>query len=397
MALLSWLIFAESSETQDRLRDALEVSARSEVQTVTREVTAIGRLVDQHHPDALLVELGEKADLTLDAVEALPSPRPLMIAIGPEGDSRLILRAMRCGATEYLPDTVGAEGLAASITSLGRQEIRVATSHHAAVVGVLAAKGGLGGSFVTCQLASTLAGSDTSVNVVDLALRQGDVALYLDVESSYTLADVARRDGPIDSAYLKTILQARSPKLSVLAAPAEIEEAELVTSSRVDTTFDVLMGESDWLLVDLSRDFDDITLRTLDRLDLLLLVTTVDIPALHHTRRNLELLDRIGFPMHKVRLLANRDTDHNAVTDKDLSEFVGRPADAKIPNDFGASHECVSFGKSLADVAPRSEITEAFAELAANLYEWVGRDRPEIDDAPKGLRGYLKRAFHGAN
>ncbi len=138
-------------------------------------------------------------------------------------------------------------------------------------------------------------------------------------------------------------------------------------------------------------------MRALDRLNLLLIVTTVDIPALHHTRRTLELLERIGFPMEKVRLIANRDTDHNAVTDKDLTEFVGRPADLKIPNDFGASHECVSFGKSLKDVAPRSEILESFQDLASRLYDWVGRDRPEGDETPKGIRGYLKRAFHGAD
>ncbi len=398
MSEISWVICADDAGLTARLLEAVSGDQPAERHATVALPNELVRRVAEEAPQALLVGLGAQADAVLRAVEGLAAPRPTIVVVGPEDDSQLILRAMRTGAREYLPNSAGIRELRASVRgvedSLG---LGGGSGSKASIIGVMGTKGGTGSTFVTCQLATALRRSGDRVTLCDLDLRQGDVSLYFDLDPAYTIADVAKRTGEIDGAYLKTILHSHASGVSILAAPRQMEDGELVSGRHVDTVVEVLGEEADWLLFDLSRDFDDVTLRALDRLDTLLLVTNACIPTLHHTRRRIELLERIGFPASKIRLVLNRDSDKNSVSERDLTEFLERSFDAKLPNDFEAARECVSYGKSLIEAAPRSRLAGAFEELASAVRGFSGRGDTQDTTARKGLRGYLKRALHGSH
>ncbi|NNL87206.1 MAG: AAA family ATPase [Myxococcales bacterium] len=398
MSEISWVVCGDDVALTERLLDAISGEQPSERRATVAFPAELERRIAEESPQALLIGLGAQADAVLRTVESMPGARPALVVVGPEDDSRLILRSMRIGAREYLPHGATTEELRASVRSLENSLGLVTHSAaRAKVVGVMGVKGGTGGTFVSCQLAASLRAAGDSVTLCDLDLRQGDVSLYFDLDPAYTVADVAKRTGEIDAAYLKTILHTDPSGVSILAAPRQMEEAELVGGRHVDTVAEVLGEDADWLIFDLARDFDDVTLRALDRLDLLMLVTNACIPALHHTRRRLELLERIGFSSTKTRLLLNRDSDKNPVSERDLVEFLERGFDAKLPNDFDAARECVSYGKSLSEAAPRTRLTNAFVDLAQSTRSWVGRGGDSDRANRRGLRGYLKRALHGAD
>jgi pilus assembly protein CpaE len=269
------------------------------------------------------------------------------------------------------------------------------------LVGVLGAKGGVGATVVTCQLAGALQVAGCATCVVDLDLRDGDVALHYNVEPAYSLADVAKTSNRVDAAYLKSVAHEHSSGTSVIAAPQRPEEAELIGAHHLEWVLEILRSQYEFVLVDLPRAWDEAGLGTLDLLDQLLLVFGLDLPSLAHARQHLELLARIDFPLGKIRLMANRCQRSNGVSARETARFLGRAPDVRIPNDYLAVMESITSGKLLSQAAPRSDVHRAFRELAQHTREWCGRAAPDEKPAKRGgislVRSLIRRRHNGAD
>jgi pilus assembly protein CpaE len=389
---LSFVVFSDSEEACTRSRQLLEESGHAEV---LETLTAADALVDAlraRRPDALYVDLGKAPDAVLRAVEAIAPPRPLLVLAGPQEASALILRAMRLGAREFLPEHPSEADLSAALERLLLGvEPSTPAGCSAPVLAVMGAKGGVGATLVACQLAARLQAHGQRTVLVDLNLPLGDVALHLDVQPRYTLANLANQDEHIDATYLKTVLQTHPSGLEILAAPTRVEEAELVHGRHVERALAILRASYDFVVLDVSRSWTEPSVRALDLADQILLVTLRDVTTLSHAREHLDLLRRLGHPETKIRLIANRASRTDPVTPGDFDQFLGRGADVRLPNDYRAALTSVTEGRSLAEVAPRSPLTRAFDELADKVVEWCHVDSEETEPKRGWLRGLGRR------
>jgi pilus assembly protein CpaE len=144
-----------------------------------------------------------------------------------------------------------------------------------------------------------------------------------------------------------------------------------------------------WVLWDTPRDFDERSLRVLEQSNPIVLVTTPDVPALNHTRMQLDQLARLGHHQESIRIVVNRSETGAAVSARDAGAFLKRPVDATIPNDYPRASACVNEGRALYDLAPRSPLERAFSELALLAHTWCGQSRP-APPPKKGLLGRLR-------
>ncbi|MGI9591719.1 MAG: AAA family ATPase [Myxococcota bacterium] len=338
--------------------------------------------------DAVVADLGlEDPAAVLELLDKLPTPRPALVVIGPRDESGVILRAMRMGVREYFETRPTESDLRVVLERIAAERAPEsdAPARPARVVAVMGAKGGVGATVVACQLAASLKAQGASVAVVDLNLPLGDVALHFDIQPSYSLANIAREDDKLDSTYLRTLLQGPPDGVQILPAPTHAEEAELVRGSHVERVLQLLRGEFEWVIVDVARDWGERTVRALDLADQILLVTLLDVPTLNHTREHIDLLARLGHTGNRVRLLANRHGAGDSVLDKDLAEFLDRPADFRVPNDYHTTVSALNRGISVAEVSPRSGVARAFEELAVLLHDWCGVERRSPDDSKEGV------------
>lgn len=392
MGQLSFVVFSDSEEACTRSHQLLEESGHAEV---LETVTAADALVDAlraRRPDALYVDLGKAPEELLDAVEALAPPRPLLVLAGPQDSSPLILRAMRIGAREFLPAHPSEADLGAALERLLLGvEPSAPAGHSAPVLAVMGSKGGVGATLVACQLAARLQARGQRTVLVDLNLPLGDVALHLDVQPRYTLANIANEDEHIDATYLKTVLQGHPSGLEILAAPARVEEAELVQGRHVERALAILRASFDFVVLDVSRSWSEPSVRALDLADQILLVTLRDVTTLSHAREHLDLLRRLGHPDAKIRLVANRAAKSDPVTPGDFQQFLGRGADVRLPNDYRAALASITEGRPLAEVSPRSALARAFDELAENVVEWCHVDSEELEPQSGWLRRLGRR------
>ncbi len=344
--------------------------------------------VRANRPDIVVADLGDDPEAVLDLLEKLPTPRPRLLVQGPADQSAAILRAMRMGVREYFEEPPSEEQFRFAITALASEIVpESGGSKPARVVAVMGAKGGVGATIVACQLAASLRAGGARTAVVDLNLPLGDVSLYFDVQPAYTIANIAREIDQLDATYLRTLMQGRPDGVQILASPSQAEEAELVRGSHVENVLELLRQDFDWVILDVSRTWSEPTVRALDLADQILLVTLMDVPTLHHTRQHIDLLERLGHSGKRIRLIANRYSSTDPVTDKDVSDFLDREPDFRIPNDYPTTVASVNRGVSVAEVSPRSAVARAYAELNRCLHTWSDREPPAVE-----ARGAFARA-----
>lgn len=398
----SCIFYAATNGALRRHALRLEAEGTIELGHVTAEPSELIAAVGAQTPDLVIADLGDDAERVLDMLDKLPTPRPRLVVIGPKDQSGTILRAMRMGVRDYLDSDPTEDDLRSAVLRVAAELVprgaaaEKARAHPARVVAVMGAKGGVGTTVVACQLAATLRARGARVALVDLNLPLGDAALYFDVQPAYTLANIARESDRLDATYLRTLLSGRQGGVQILASPVHAEEAELVRGAHVERALNLLRGDFDWVLLDLSRTWSEPTVRALDLADLVLLVTLMDVPTLHHTRKHIDLLERLGHSGARIRLIANRHSSVDAITDKDVAEFLERKPDFQIPNDFPTTLAAVNRGVSVAEVAPRSALARAYNELTHALHGWFGAESPAAAEASHGalarVRGMFRRS-----
>jgi pilus assembly protein CpaE len=383
--------------TENReLARTLAASGRVSVRQVVEELERLTAAVQQYRPDGLLVDLAPDPAAVLTQLERLPLPRPVLLLAGPD-ESALIRRAMQIGAREYLtPGADSKDELLAAVERLLRERHAPKTSSELApLVAVMGSKGGVGTTFVACQLAAGLAHRGARVSIVDLNLRLGDVALYFDVRPQYTMASLAEAGSGLDGSFLQTVLTSHRTGVQVLAAPERPEEADAVSVDHTDRALGILRTECDWVVVDTPRDFDDRSVHVLDRASQIVVVTTCDVPALNHTRLQLSLLKRLGLSPHKIRVVVNRMDRNAPVQAREIAQFLERRYDLLVPNDYRNASTCVNEGRPLWEVAPKSPLCAALDNLTDASRKWCGA-APEEPAPQRGLRALIRRRRHGA-
>jgi pilus assembly protein CpaE len=100
----------------------------------------------------------------------------------------------------------------------------------------------------------------------------------------------------LDESLIASFITPYSSHLSLLAAPKQADSADEIEPQHVFTVLQRLREVYEYVVIDPQHTFDSITLAALDQSDEIVLVLTLDIPAIRSTQRALEIFDRLGYP-----------------------------------------------------------------------------------------------------
>jgi Flp pilus assembly CpaE family ATPase len=129
--------------------------------------------------------------------------------------------------------------------------------------------------------------------------------------------------------------------------------------------------------------------QALELCDQILLVTLLDVPTLHHVRRQRAVLERLRIPASRVKLVTNRYSSADAVDEGELRRFLGAAPAARLPNDYAGASAAANQGESLARIARGSRLARAFERLALDVHAWCGLTVPERESQGR-LSGWLR-------
>jgi pilus assembly protein CpaE len=391
--MFSFVIFSEEPEFASEIERQIGATGEARVAAVISDADQLLEALKSEKPEGLFVDLGHAPHLVLDLLESLPCELPSTLVAGPHTESVLILRAMHLGVKHFFPPELLDAELNSVIVELVRSANPIAAgSSEGRILAVMGTKGGVGATVLACQLAASLQEAGGRAALVDLNYPLGDVALHFDVEPTYTLADLARAEQELDATYLRTILKGHESGVQILAAPTLMEDAESIHDLHVERVLPILRSEFDWVIVDVSRSWNEASIQALTLADQILLVTLFDVPTLNHARQHKKLLEGMALSGSRIHTVGNRYSKGDSVTVADFKRVLGSEPDALIPNDYATTAESVNQGRPIGQVARGSAIHKAYQQLALEAHSWCGIEVPQTQSA-RGIAGRFRGVF----
>lgn len=389
---LSFVVLSTGLDNFKEIRAALAADGRAQLLAGGNDPDQLYEEMVRLKPAAAIIALGNNAEQSIRFIQRIntDSPATAVISAAQDASPDLILQSLRAGAREFLRLPVTQEELKTIIDrvadfSAGQIE---APRKKGRMISVFSSKGGCGTSFIATNLA---AATGTRTVLVDLNLQAGDLPLFLGVDPKYSFADMAENRERLDDTLINSFVTPFSTNLSLLAAPREADSADEIEPEHVFEVLQRLRESYDYLVLDPQHTFDSITLAALDQSDEIVLVLTLDIPAIRSTQRALEIFDRLGYPRKKVRIVVNRWSKQIDLDLRQVEKFLGEPVIGFIPSDYQTAVTSINLGQPLVRSEPNSKIALEITRIARTLA--VGSGPSVLEDEPKQRRTFWNSLF----
>lgn len=292
----------------------------------------------------------------------------------------LMIRAMRAGVREVLQlplvHRAFHEAMDRVAATVGVNDMR-----DGKVLAFISCKGGSGATFISTNFAYALATlAEKKVLLIDLHGQFGDATLYVsDQKPAMTLSDVCSQIARIDGAFLDSCLVHVTPGFGILAAADDPTHAVDLKPEHMDTILRVARQHYDYIVLDVGRQIDAISLRALDNADLIHPVLQLALPDIRDGRRLLDIFRSLGYPVDQTRLIVNRYEKGGKLRLQDLQNALGADVMHTIPNDYAAATDSVNQGVPVLELSRSSAVARSLADLVELV---TARRAPEVN---KGL------------
>ncbi len=378
---LTFVVLSTGLDNFKEIRGALTSDSRVHILAGGNDVEQVHEEIRRLKPSGAIIALGSNSDQAIKLIQKLSSERPstAIISAAQNASADLMLQSLRAGAREFLHLPIGAEELKTVLDrvsefSAGQLET---PKKKGRMVAVFSSKGGCGTSFIATNLAASTAARTV---LVDLNLQAGDLPLLLGLDPKYSIADMVENRARLDDALIASFVTPYSSKLSLLAAPKEADAADEIVPEHVFQVLQRLRESYEYIVLDPQHTFDAITLAALDQSDEIVLVLTLDIPAIRSTQRALAIFDRLGYPRKKIRIVVNRWSKQIDLDLRQVEKFLGEPVIGFIPSDYQTAVTSINLGCPLVQSESDSKISVEIKRIAQTI---AGSEIPIEESKPR--------------
>lgn len=301
------------------------------------------------------------------------------------GDLENRLQAFEAGADDFMPKPFQMQELQARVKVQLRRVARMqpvvaeAEEPFFQRLAVFSLRGGLGVSTLAVNLAAGLQqlwGYRTLL--ADMAFVNGQDALMLDVPLKNTWADLGRiAADEIDRDTLDRVLLHHTCGLDVLAAPKQVENAELISQKHVDRVLELAREQYKYVVMDLPHDFSVTTVAALDSADMVLYLVSPDLASVHCASNALRVFKDLGYAEDKVQVILNWNFSTTGLARKEIEKALQKQISVVIPFIQDTLVMALTMGKPVVLEAGKPEAA-LFEDLA---YFWSGNAHKKNEPA----------------
>jgi pilus assembly protein CpaE len=329
-------------------------------------------------PDIIMVHVEEPSSRPLQTSEALANALPAtpLIVYSTLTDAASVRRAMLSGARDYLAIPVRSSELAKSLYIVLEQEERKRmrmsgemgeVQGYATVLTVFGAKGGVGKTTISVNLATALVReTGQTVALMDLDTSFGDVTTLLDMPFERTLADAVANLEFLNRQNIREFTTRHSNGVTVMPAPASPADWANITPQHVRQVVRLMAETHDYLIIDTPGAFNEVVATALEAASLVLMVTSMDMASIKDTIVALDLLRSWSFPEEKLKIAVNHSSQANGIKPEDLSTALSREIFWQIPYDRAVT-TTNQMGQPAVMAKPGARVSQNVTELARLL------------------------------
>ena len=295
----------------------------------------INALKEDENTSIAIVDISEKNDEVFSFLNKVGKITPKLIVTSTDFSTDTIVKSMRAGAKDILSKPVLKDDLKRIINIMFKpiEPIDESTSK---IISVYSNKGGIGKTTIATNLALEIAKTTRDkVALIDLNLQLGDISTFLNLEPSFDVAYVVKNlINKKEDSFMRAFEKYKDSNLYILSDPNYIEQAESITPQEIELLLKNLKNVFPYIIIDMSANIDSNSLKILDKSDLILFTSIVNIPAIRNAQRCINLFKSRNYSKNKVKILINRYMENDDIKISDIEEALNEKIYWKITNNY---------------------------------------------------------------
>jgi len=352
------LIVDDIAESRESVKRMLQFDATLDVIGMARSGKEAIEMSQQLTPDVIIMDINMPDIDGITATELIRKKVPFahIVILSVQSDPSYMRRAMLAGARDFLtkPPMIDELNSAVKRAGLMAQDERAKSASVFTTVGVgtsqnipaqlltqsgkiivvYSPKGGAGCTTIATNLAIALQSDETKAVLVDGSLQFGDVAVFLNEQIKNSVLDLTMRADELDVEVVEEVLLKHNPTgIRVLPAPAKPELADQINGEQFGKMLNFLQKMYAYIIVDTASYLTDVVQSSLDVADLIILVTTQEIPTIKSCSAFLALADNSGIKRNRICFIMNRYDKRIAISPERIGESLRQPVEISIPYD----------------------------------------------------------------
>ena len=235
---------------------------------------------------------------------------------------------------------------------------------------VFSTKGGVGKTFVSINLAASLAKNpEKRVVLVDLDLDFGNAALALNLYPKFTITDVIDDIRHMDSDLIESYLIPHESGIKVLPANLQPNMNDFINAEHIHVILEALRESFDYVVVDMPGRFVETIMPALALADQLLVITTPELSAVRNIKVLLVTLKDLNFPQSKIRIVLNKEDLRGEIKKNDVETTLNKKVDASIGLDYHRVLSSLNRGVPLVYEYPKNTLSKNFEKMCAKFIQ----------------------------
>jgi len=329
--------------------------------------------IDAYHkaptPNVIFLETEPDKDILagLDELATVCDPGTRVVVLGSAHDVAPYRELVRRGVNDYVIGPVQILDVVRSICSLFSSSESVTVGRMIAVVG---AKGGVGASTIAHNVAWAIA-RDLALDsvVIDLDLAFGTAGLDYNQDPLQGIANAVFAPERPDSAYMERLLAKCGDRLSLLAAPATLDQVYDFGADAFDAIFDTMRLTTPCIVLDVPHQWTAWTKRALVGADDILIVAEPDLANMRNAKNMMNLL-KASRPNDRPPLYCLNQVGMSKRPEIDVKAFakaIESPPIATIGFDSRMFGTAANNGQMIAEISARHRTAKTFLQIAQRL------------------------------
>jgi pilus assembly protein CpaE len=156
--------------------------------------------------------------------------------------------------------------------------------------------------------------------------------VFLNEQGKFSILDLAPRADELDPEIVNSVTIRHSQSgIKILAAPMKPEQSDMVTSEEFSKIIRYLRNMYSYIIIDTASALQNITASAINNSDLLILLTTQDIPSIKNSRLFLDETDALGFDRNRIIFVMNKFDKRIGITPEKVSENLKQEISTIIP------------------------------------------------------------------
>jgi len=343
----------DTDDSREMILRMLQFDPNIEVIGTARTGLEAISLAQKLKPDVVVMDINMPDMDGITATENIRKKVPFVqvVILSVQSDPNYMRRAMLAGARDFLTKPPMIDELTSAIRRAAvlsqeerAKEAAVATGLTGSLAGartpgvdgkiivVYSPKGGTGTTMLASNLAVCLKNNDNAVALVDANFLYGDVGVFMNEHTKNTAFDLIDRVNELDSDIMQDVMTInKQTGIHLLAAPNQPELVDVGFGEPFSKILIFMKQIYNYVIVDTTSYLTEVTQSCLDAADLIILITTQDIPAIKNTNQFLSIADASKIERKRILLVMNRYDKRIAISPDRVGASLKQPIVAAIP------------------------------------------------------------------